>query len=263
MIPDVSEPTGAIATPRLTWQVASVVEIRQETPSAHTLVLDVPGWRGHRAGQHVDVRLVADDGYQAQRSYSIASAPENPRVELTIERLDDGEVSPYLCDALHAGDGLEVRGPIGGYFVWTSNQDGPVFLVAGGSGIVPLMAMLRHRALAAADRRAKTPMRLLYSARTKSDLIYERELAELAEHENGGDARVTFTLTREPATSEWKGERRRIDRAMLAAESWPAHEAVLSYICGPTPFVEAAANLLVELGHDASRIRTERFGPTS
>ena len=255
-----SEPSGATAAPRLAWQVASVVEIRQETPRAHTLVLDVPGWRGHRAGQHVDVRLVADDGYQAQRSYSIASAPENPHVELTIERLDDGEVSPYLCDVLHAGDGLEVRGPIGGYFVWTSNQDGPVFLVAGGSGIVPLMAMLRHRALAAADRRARTPMHLLYSARTKSDLIYERELGDLAED---GDTRVTFTLTREPAASEWKGERRRIDRAMLEAEGWHAVDSPLSYICGPTPFVEAAANFLVELGHDASRIRTERFGPTS
>jgi ferredoxin-NADP reductase len=263
VIPDVSEPSGATAAPRLAWQVASVVDVRQETPRAHTLVLDAPGWRGHRAGQHLDVRLVADDGYQAQRSYSIASAPENPHVELTIERLDDGEVSPYLCDVLHAGDGLEVRGPIGGYFVWTSDQDGPVFLVAGGSGIVPLMAMLRHRALAAADRRAKTPMRLLYSARTKSELIYARELAELAQHEHGGDTRVTCTLTREPATSDWKGERRRIDRAMLAAESWPAGEAALSYICGPTPFVETAANILVALGHDASRVRTERFGPTS
>jgi ferredoxin-NADP reductase len=260
VILEVSERSGAIAAPRLAWQVASVVEIRTETPRAHTLVLDVPGWRGHRAGQHVDVRLVADDGYQAQRSYSIASAPENPRVELTIERLDDGEVSPYLCDVLRAGDGLEVRGPIGGYFVWTLGQDGPVFLVAGGSGIVPLMAMLRHRALADADRRARTPMRLLYSARMKSDVIYAHELAELAERD---DTRVTLTLTREPAASEWKGERRRIDRAMLEAESWPAAESAFSYICGPTPFVEAAANLLIELGHDASRIRTERFGPTS
>ena len=258
-----SEPSETIVAPRLAWQVASVVVIRQETPRAHTLVLDVPGWRGHRAGQHVDVRLVADDGYQAQRSYSIASAPENPQVELTIERLDDGEVSPYLCDVLHTGDGLEVRGPIGGYFVWTSNVDGPVLLIAGGSGVVPLMAMLRHRAHSSADRRARTPMRLLYSARTRAELIYERELTELAGHANGGDTRVTFTLTREPATSEWKGERRRIDRAMLEAIGWPAADSALSYICGPTPFVEAAANLLIELGHDASGIRTERFGPTS
>ena len=257
-----NEESEAIAAPtqRLAWQVASVVEMRQETPRAHTLVLDVPGWRGHRAGQHVDVRLVADDGYQAQRSYSIASAPENPRVELTIERLDDGEVSPYLCDVLHAGDGLEVRGPIGGYFVWTSNQQGPVFLVAGGSGIVPLMAMLRHRAHASPDLRARSPMRLLYSARTASDIIYARELAEIA---NQSEARVAFTLTREPPSSEWKGLRRRIDRGMLEAEGWPAADSALSYVCGPTPFVEAAANLLVELGHDASRIRTERFGPTS
>ena len=250
----------ATAPPRLAWQVASVVEIRQETPRAHTLVLDVPGWRGHRAGQHVDVRLVADDGYQAQRSYSIASAPENPHVELTIERLDDGEVSPYLCDVLHPGDGLELRGPIGGYFVWTSNQDGPVFLVAGGSGIVPLMAMLRHRAHASSETRARSPMHLLYSARTQSDLIYSRELAELADR---GDVRVWYTLTREPASSDWKGERHRIDRALLGAKSWPPSDSPLSYVCGPTPFVEAAANLLLELGHDPSRIRTERFGPTS
>jgi ferredoxin-NADP reductase len=244
---------------RLAWQVASVVEVRRETPRAHTLVLDVPGWRGHRAGQHVDIRLVAEDGYQAQRSYSIASAPETPRVELTVERLDDGEVSPYLCDVLHAGDGLEVRGPIGGYFVWSSISSGPVFLVAGGSGIVPLMAMLRHRAGAAPEVRARSPMRLLYSARTASDLIYTQELAKIADD---GETRMTFTLTREPAASEWKGERRRIDRAMLASEGWPAADSPVSYVCGPTPFVEAAANLLVELGHDASRIRTERFGPT-
>ena len=252
----------AVAAPpqRVAWQVARVVEIRPETPRAHTLVLDVPGWRGHRAGQHVDVRLVADDGYQAQRSYSIASAPENPRVELTIERLDDGEVSPYLCDVLHAGDGLEVRGPIGGYFVWTSARTGPVFLVAGGSGIVPLMAMLRHRAHAEPDVRARSPMRLLYSARTAQDIIYARELANLAD---AGEARVAFTLTREPTSSDWTGLRRRIDRAMIETEGWRPDEGVVSYICGPTPFVEAAANLLVELGHDASRIRTERFGPTS
>jgi ferredoxin-NADP reductase len=253
-------PTIAAPPPRLAWQVASVVETRQETPRAHTLVLDVPGWRRHRAGQHVDIRLVAEEGYQAQRSYSIASAPENPHVELTVERLDDGEVSPYLCDVLHAGDGVEVRGPIGGYFVWSSAEAGPVFLVAGGSGIVPLMAMLRHRAQAAPDIRARSPMRLLYSARTSSDLLYASELAELARR---GEARVTFTLTREPASTEWKGERRRLDQAMLEAEGWPVADGALSYICGPTPFVETAANLLVELGHDPSRIRTERFGPTS
>jgi ferredoxin-NADP reductase len=252
--------TSAAPSPRLAWRVASVVETRRETPRAHTLVLDVPGWRGHRAGQHVDVRLVAEDGYQAQRSYSIASAPENPRIELTIERLDDGEVSPYLCDVLHPGDGVEVRGPIGGYFVWSSTQGGPVLLVAGGSGIVPLMAMLRHRARAAPDVRTRSPMHLLYSARTASDIIYARELADVS---NDGGTRVTFTLTREPASSDWKGERRRVDRAMLEGAGWPAGDGSLSYICGPTPFVEAAANLLVELGHDASRIRTERFGPTS
>jgi ferredoxin-NADP reductase len=256
----VSEQLDTVTAPRLAWQVSRVVEIRPETARAHTLVLDVPGWRGHRAGQHVDVRLVADDGYQAQRSYSIASAPENPRVELTVERLDDGEVSPYLCDVLAPGDGVEVRGPIGGYFVWTSNQEGPVFLVAGGSGIVPLMAVLRHHACAAPDRRSGSPMRLLYSARTKSDIIYARELMDLDER---GETRVTLTLTREPTSSEWKGERRRIDRAMLEAVAWPAADSPRAYVCGPTPFVEAVANLLIELGHDASRIRTERFGPTS
>jgi ferredoxin-NADP reductase len=253
---------GTAVRGRLTWQTATVGPVTDETPQVRTLRLEVPDWAGHRAGQHVDIRLTADDGYQAERAYSIASAPGEP-LTITVERLDDGEVSPYLTEEARPGDQLEVRGPIGGYFVWTSNQDGPVLLVAGGSGIVPLMAMMRHRALAAADRRAKTPMRLLYSARTRSDLIYERELAELAGHDNGGDTRVTFTLTRAPAMSEWKGERRRIDRAILEADGWPAGDSALSYICGPTPFVEAAANLLVELGHDASRIRTERFGPTS
>jgi len=166
-------------TPRLDWRVSKVVDVRDETPRARTLVLEVPEWPGHRAGQHVDIRLVAEDGYQAQRSYSIASAPENPSVELTIERLAEGEVSPYLSDVLRPGDGLEVRGPIGGYFVWSTAQAGPLLLVAGGSGIVPLMAMLRHRTRADETRRAETPTRLLYSARTWDDVIYKEELKQL------------------------------------------------------------------------------------
>jgi ferredoxin-NADP reductase len=242
----------------LEWRVASVVDVRDETVRARTLVLDVPQWPGHAAGQHVDVRLVAEDGYQAQRSYSIASAPEDATVALTVERLDDGEVSPYLCDVLHAGDGLEVRGPIGGYFVWDVAQGGPVLLVAGGSGIVPLMAMLRHHARAEAPLRARVPVRLLYSARTWDDVIYREELERLAECP---EVRITFTLTRDAPTG-WRGYRRRIDRAMLEELSWPASEMPRAFVCGPTPLVESVATLLVELGHDPAHVRTERFGPT-
>jgi ferredoxin-NADP reductase len=245
-------------SPRLEWKVAKVASLRHETQRAQTLVLDVPGWPGHRAGQHVDVRLVADDGYQAQRSYSIASAPEERTVALTIERLDDGEVSPYLCDVLHPGDGVEVRGPIGGYFVWEATQRAPLLLVAGGSGIVPLMAMIRHHARADASARAAVPVRLLYSARTLDDVIYRAELEQLADPPR---VDVTFTLTRS-APPTWSGYRRRVDRAMLEAVSWPPSAAPDVYVCGPTPLVESVATLLVELGHAASRVRTERFGPT-
>ncbi|HEV8237114.1 MAG TPA: ferredoxin reductase [Gemmatimonadaceae bacterium] len=243
---------------RLNWQVATVVDVRDETPRARTLVLDVPEWPGHRAGQHVDVRLVAEDGYQAQRSYSIASPPEDASVALTVERIDGAEVSPYLCDVLRAGDGLEVRGPIGGYFVWDITLGGPLFLVAGGSGIVPLMAMLRHHARAAAPDRARVPVRLLYSARSWDDVIYRRELEQL----EVSDVRVTFALTRD-APADWRGYRRRIDRAMLEEVSWPASEMPHAFVCGPTPLVESVSALLVELGHDPVRVRTERFGPTT
>jgi ferredoxin-NADP reductase len=246
------------ALPRLSWKVATVVAVRDETPRARTLVLDVPEWPGHRAGQHVDVRLVADDGYQAQRSYSIASAPEDSSVSLTIERIDNAEVSPYLCDVLHAGDGLEVRGPIGGYFVWDITQGGPLLLVAGGSGIVPLLAMLRHHARAAASDRARVPVRLLYSARSWDDIIYRRELEQLAE---SSEVRVAFTLTRD-APADWRGYRRRVDRAMLEEVSWSAEEMPRAFVCGPTPLVESVSALLVELGHEPTRVRTERFGPT-
>jgi ferredoxin-NADP reductase len=248
----------AAAPPRLEWRVATVVDVRDETPRARTLVLDVPQWPGHRTGQHVDVRLVAEDGYQAQRSYSIASAPEDAMVELTIERIDDAEVSPYLCGVLRAGDGLEVRGPIGGYFVWDITQGGPLLLVAGGSGIVPLMAMLRHHARADAALSARVPVRLLYSARTRDDVIYREELEGLGQRP---EVHVTFTLTRD-APIGWRGYRRRIDRAMLEQVSWPASEMPRAFVCGPTPLVESVATLLVELGHDPTRVRTERFGPT-
>ena len=255
-IPDVSAP--AAAPPRIEWRVARVTDVRDETPRARTLVLDVPQWPGHQAGQHVDVRLVAEDGYQAQRSYSIASPPEERTVSLTVERLEDGEVSPYLCDVLRVGDGLEVRGPIGGYFVWTTTVGGPLLLVAGGSGIAPLMAILRHHALAEPSARAAVPVRLIYSARSPDDVIYRAELEDLTDPPL---VDVFITLTRE-APPTWTGHRRRIDRAMLEMMSWPPSAAPQIFVCGPTMLVESVATLLVDLGHDASHVRTERFGPT-
>jgi ferredoxin-NADP reductase len=240
-----------------------VVNIVPETSKARTLVLDIPDWPGHRAGQHVDVRLTAEDGYQTERSYSIASAPEDVRVALTIERLDDGEVSPYLTDELRVGDRLELRGPIGGYFVWDVALGGPLLLVAGGSGIVPLMAVLRHRALALASMDAgawhRVPARLLYSSRRWDEVIYRDELARLVE--NDPALEVALTLTREPPPG-WTGFQRRIDRMMLAEVAWPPTERPHIFVCGPTPLVESVAALLVELGHDPARVKTERFGPT-
>jgi ferredoxin-NADP reductase len=217
-------------------------------------VLDCPQWPGHLAGQHVDVRLTAEDGYQAERSYSIASAPEDDHLVLTVERLEDGEVSPYLVDELRVGDQLELRGPIGGYFVWEEPLGGPLLLLAGGSGIVPLRAMLRHRAAAG----SAVPVRLLYSSRSLEEVIYHDELGRLTA---SAGVDVLLTLTREWPEG-WPGYRRRIDGELLAEVSWPAGERPLTYVCGPTPFVETAANGLVELGQDADRIRTERFGPT-
>jgi ferredoxin-NADP reductase len=250
--------TAVVSPAHMAWRVARVVAVREETPRARTLVLDVPEWPGHRAGQHVDVRLVAEDGYQAQRSYSIASAPGDSEFALTVERLDDGEVSPYLCDVLRPGDGLEVRGPIGGYFVWDTAVGGPLLLVAGGSGVVPLMAMLRHHARAEASARAAVQVRLLYSARTPDSVIYHAELERLADPPL---VEVVLTYTRS-APPGWTGNRRRIDRAMLEAVSWPPSARPRAYVCGPTPLVESVATLLVELGHAASLVRTERFGPT-
>jgi ferredoxin-NADP reductase len=247
----------------IAWRVATLADGVSETPRARTLVLDVPDWPGHRAGQHVDIRLTAEDGYQAQRSYSIASAPEDPQLRLTVERLDDGEVSPYLTEELRAGDPLELRGPIGGHFVWDVRIGGPLLLVGGGSGIVPLRAMLRHRAAALraaeVDARHQIPARLLYSSRRWDEVIYRDELARLVEDDP--TLEVTLTLTREPPQG-WTGFRRRIDRMMLAEVAWPPAERPHVFVCGGTLLVEAVATALIELGHDPQRVKTERFGPT-
>jgi ferredoxin-NADP reductase len=225
-----------------------VAAIREETSRVKTLELDVD-WDGHRAGQHLDVRLTAEDGYQAQRSYSIASAP-GERPAITIERLDDGEVSPYLVDELREGDVFEVRGPIGGYFVWDGDEPEPVLLVAGGSGVVPLAAMARHWKRVGSS----APMRLLYSARSWDEVIYRDEL----EHLGIG---VTYTLTREQP-ERWQGYARRIDDELLSEVAFPASEGPRVYVCGSTHFVDAAADGLVRLGYDPASIRTERFGAT-
>jgi ferredoxin-NADP reductase len=239
---------------RLTWTLGEVVETVMETTTVKTIALEIPDWTPHRAGQHVDVRLTAEDGYQAQRSYSIASAPEQEHVLLTVERLEDGEVSTYLVDELRVGDLLELRGPIGGYFVWESTTGGPLLLVAGGSGIVPLMAMVRHRVATGSD----TAVRLLYSCRSYRDIIYRQELDLLQRT----DPRLAFsyTLTRS-SPADWSGYRGRIDRDML--EHVSRDDGIKhSFVCGPTGFVEAAAGYLVDLGFDPSAIKTERFGPT-
>jgi ferredoxin-NADP reductase len=240
---------------RLNWQLATVVELVDETARTKSVVLDPAQWQGHRAGQHVDVRLTAPDGYQAQRSYSIASGPEDAHLVLTVERLDDGEVSPYLADELMPGDELELRGPIGGYFVWEESQGGPLLLIAGGSGIVPFRSILRHRA-AVGDPVA---VRLLYSSRALGEIIYREELMRLAD---GGAVEIDYALTRE-WPEDWQGHRGRIDRELLAEVAWSPSEQPLVFVCGPSGFVEAAAQALVDNGHASIRIRTERFGPTS
>jgi ferredoxin-NADP reductase len=242
---------GTAVRGRLSWQVAGVSEVVEETPRVRTIVLDVPDWAGHRAGQHLDVRLTADDGYQAGRQYSIASAP-GESVAITVERLDDGEVSPYLTEELRPGDGLELRGPIGGYFVWDVEHGGPLLLVAGGSGVVPLRSMLRHRRLSGSD----VAVRLLYSSRTIGDVIYREELAELADA-----VEVVYTLTRQQPPG-WTGHARRVDAALLQEVAWPAEESPLAFVCGPTSFVETVASGLVALGYGQSRVKTERFGAT-
>jgi len=242
--------------PTLNWQIASVAGIKPETASVKTFTLQLPAWRRHRAGQHYDIRLTAEDGYQTQRSYSIASEPEREgEVDITVERIDDGEVSSYLHEVVIPGDRLEVRGPIGGYFVWEAGLTDPLLLIAGGSGVVPLMSMIRHRAAAG----AKNPTALLYSSRSFEDVIYYNELDELSKGNSG--LQVFHTLTRsQPA--HWKGYARRIDEAMLREVAGPLGRSAQVFICGPTLMVESAANALVKIGIDSNRIRTERFGPT-
>jgi ferredoxin-NADP reductase len=240
---------GTAVPGRLTWQAATVTAARWETPSVRTIELDVPSWAGHQAGQHLDVRLTAEDGYSAERSYSIASAAGEP-VAITVERLDDGEVSLYLTEELGVGDQLELRGPVGGYFVWEPADGGPILLVAGGSGIVPLRAILRERERTSSD----VPARLLYSARTQSELIYRDELA--TPHDG---VEVFYTLTREQPAG-WAGYTRRVDQQLLAETAWPAGKNPLAFVCGPTSFVEIAASGLVALGYPPARVKTERFG---
>jgi ferredoxin-NADP reductase len=248
------EPAPAPAR-RLAWQLANVRRIVIETPRVKSLMLDVPDWQGHRPGQHVDIRLTGEDGYQAQRSYSIASPPGDELLALTVERVEQGEVSPYLVDDLRIGDRFELRGPIGGYFVWTVADGGPLCLIAGGSGIAPLMAMLRHRA-PHADR---VPAALLFSSRSLDDVIYRQELDALAVGDGG--LRVVHTLTRRQP-SGWTGHRGRIDRALLSATCFPAAQSPKIFVCGPTPLVEDVSRFLVELGHDPLAVKTERFGPS-
>jgi ferredoxin-NADP reductase len=235
--------------------VGRVASRRQETPTAHTFVIDVPGWPGHRAGQHVDVRLTGEDGYQAQRSYSIATPADGERIELTIEVLPDGEVSGYLGNELRDGDEIELRGPIGGWFAWGPQDGGPLLLVAGGSGVVPLAAMVRDRAREGSDVRAQ----LILSARTEADVFYRDELRGLAAEDPAVDLELTLTRERSPT---WTGRRGRVDRALLEELAIPAADRPHAFVCGPTAFVEAVADALVDLGHAAELVRTERFGPS-
>jgi ferredoxin-NADP reductase len=242
---------GTAVCGRLTWQVATVAGLTRETPSVCTIELEPPDWAGHRAGQHLDVRLTAEDGYRAERSYSIASAP-GERLAITVERLDDGEVSPYLTEELQVGDELELRGPIGGYFVWEPKDDSPLMLLAGGSGVVPLRCILRDRLRTGSD----VPARLLYSARTLPDVIYRDELGQ---HHDGVE--VSYTLTRSQPPG-WTGHTGRINAGLLAGAAWPAAANPVAYVCGPTSFVETAAAALVGLGYPPERVKTERFGAT-
>jgi ferredoxin-NADP reductase len=240
---------------RLSWTLGEVVDLIDETPKVRSIVLDVPGWAGHRAGQHVDVCLTAEDGYQAQRSYSIASAPEDERLALTVEGLPDGEVSSYLVGELRTGDKLELRGPVGGYFVWAADTGSPLLAVAGGSGVVPLMSMLRHRSASGAEVGA----RLVYSSRSWEDVIYRDELERLAAASHGPEVVHTLTRSQPPG---WAGYTRRVDAQMLEETAWPASTNPSAFVCGPTPFVESVAAALVLLGYPATSVKTERFGPT-
>jgi ferredoxin-NADP reductase len=243
-----ANPPAAVALP---WRVATVAALRDETATARTLVLDVPGWPGHLAGQHLDVRLTAADGYRAVRSYSIASVAGDARIEITVEQLPDGEVSPYLAQIAAVGDQLEVRGPVGGWFVWRPSQVEAVQLVAGGSGVVPLMAMIRARCAPGNG----APFRLLYSARRPDSVIYRDELTRRA----ATGLPVTYAYTRQ-VPSFWTRPPGRIDAALLAMSTFAPNDVPTCYVCGPTAFVEAAADLFLAAGHDPSRVRTERFG---
>lgn len=236
---------------RLTWRVAHLAEVRDETGTARTLVLDVPDWPGHVAGQHVDLRLRADDGYTAQRSYSLASAGDS--VELTVQRIPNGEVSPYLTDTFKVGDPIELRGPVGGWFVWRTSDTAPVMLIAGGSGLVPLMAMIRARRLAS----SRVPFRLLYSTRTPNDAIYSEELVRRARDDHGLDVVHLYTRQAPPEDKRGTGRLSALD---LTAWGWTPDLDPSVFVCGPTGFVEAAADLLLDAGHDPNRIKTERFG---
>ncbi|MEV0456938.1 ferredoxin reductase [Catellatospora methionotrophica] len=242
-------------SPRLAWLAARLVAFRDETPSARTLVFDVPDWPGHLPGQHVDVRLTAEDGYSTERSYSIAAPADGTRVELTVQLVADGEVSPYLTGTLSIGDVIELRGPVGGWFVWRSADQSPVLLIGGGSGIVPLMAMIRARRAAG----SKALFRLLYSVRTPEDRYYADELRARARDDFGLD--VGYVYTRE-APEGWPLPPRRLGVADVNNNGWPPDFQPACFVCGPTGFVEAVADILIALGHDARRVKTERFGPS-
>ncbi|MDG4831298.1 ferredoxin reductase [Solwaraspora sp. WMMD1047] len=247
--------TGGGPPKRAGWRVARLVDRRAETPTAQTLVLSVPGWPGHLAGQHVDIRLTAEDGYRAERSYSIAGPADGDRIEVTVQRVPDGEVSGYLCDVFAVGDQVEVRGPLGGWFVWRPTEPAPVLLAAGGSGIVPLMAMLRARRAAG----SRVPFRLIYSVRTGRDVYYADELRRRVRDDLGLD--VTYVYTRQ-APPGWPGEPHRVGVADVNSNGWPPELEPACFVCGPTGFVESVADILTALGHDPRRVRTERFGPT-
>lgn len=245
---------GTALLGRLNWLVAEVEETRPETARARSIVLQVRGWTGHRPGQHVDVRLTAEDGYQAQRSYSLATPADGERITITVELVPDGEVSPFLVEELRVGDRFELRGPIGGYFVWKPSIGGPLQLIAGGSGLVPLMAMVR-----AQKPGNEVPTRVLVSARSVEDLLYRDELSRLAVERDAVEIFETLTRTRPDG---WQGYARRVDRAMLEELAWPPTEQPHVFVCGPTGFVEAVATHLIDLGHDPARVKTERFGPS-
>jgi ferredoxin-NADP reductase len=247
---------GAALPGRLNWLIARATEIIEETERVRSIVLDCPGWPGHLPGHHIDIRLTAEDGYQAQRSYSIARPADGERVVITVELVDEGEVSPFLIEDLRIGDQIEIRGPIGGYFIWEPSRGGPLELIGGGSGVVPLMSMLLTRVQAGSD----VPVRYLSSARSHEDLIYRSELESISSEAKGVEVQHTLTRSKPP---DWAGLEGRVDRVMLARLAWPSFSRPLCYVCGPTGFVEAVANSLVSLGHQPSRIKTERFGPTN